>query len=589
MVTKFVPVWKLAVSTLNSREKSKLLFTLLLQFILSLLDLLGILLSAVLAYLAILSIGPPETSSSKLGILNGFFTRVIPQDLDILTIICLIVLCIVIKDLLSILIIRKMYQDLARHSNKLSAKCINLVSKKDWLWIKNIAPEEFTYALTDGMNAVTIGFIGNLLLAVCELFMLFTIVLLLTTVDLLMVVFALIIFGTVAYLLNRILGRRMQKYGASLTLETTVGRAVLVDTKTIFRELRLQESEEFLSSRYMSSRSNCTKSYASSEYNQQLPKYLLEISAIVGMLLLYIASNFFSDSFIALQKSFIFFVASSRIVPSLLRLQGYWLGLNRSLGYAETSLPILQSILHSEHAYSPDSESEQLKKYNTDLAVSLQNVSFKYSDSDDCALSNINLDIARFETVAIVGESGAGKSTLCDIISGITPPTSGVVEFFGLPRKEFSLALDKRIVYLPQGSHLVRGTVLDNVCLKVHPTPDERQKAIRALENASIYPFILGLPQGIETVVGENGIKLSGGQMQRVVLARTIFAEPELIILDEPTNSLDKSSSTFFEDYLLRLKNVATIVIVTHKEPDVNFFNKIYHVKDGSLILDAAK
>jgi ABC-type bacteriocin/lantibiotic exporter with double-glycine peptidase domain len=584
--SNLLAIWKLSISSLTRREKWNLISSITLQFALSIFDLVGILLSGLLAYLAVNSLQGHHATNNKQGIFGSFLGRLGPITSNLLLLTSIIITLIITKNLLSILITRRMYRDLACRSESLSKHCIELVLQKPWLWLRGIAPEEFTYSLTEGINALTIGFVGNLVMATAEVFMLSVLVGILSTVDKIMVLFALIFFGTVAFSLNRILGRRMRNLGSQLTQETIVGRAVLGDIKTVFREIRLQRKEVFFKSRYMDSRILSAQAYSSAEFSQQLPKYLLEIASILGMVLLYFTSRLTSDPTLAIQKSFVFFVASSRIVPSLLRLQSYWLGLHRSVGYVTDSIDVLEEIVRLDQTPREDN----LRKIPVRLeaippAISIKDLSFQYPNSDEIVLRNVNLDILPLQTVALVGMSGSGKSTLCDLISGTIFPTSGSVELFGQTPAEYMKNREHEIVYLPQGSELVRGTVLENVCLTIDPATEEIAKAIQALKNSAIYDFVETLPSGIHTPIGENGIKLSGGQKQRVVLARTIFAEPDIVLLDEPTSSLDSDTSKLFEAYLSTLRDVSTVIVVTHKKPNLELFDKVYRVHSGTVTI----
>lgn len=577
-------IWKLSISSLTRREKWNLISSIILQFALSIFDLVGIVLSGLLAYLAVNSMQGHSATNGKQGIFGSFLGRLGPITSNLLLLTSIIITLIVTKNLLSILITRRMYKDLARRSESLSRYCIDLVFKKPWLWLRGVAPEEFTYSLTEGINALTIGFVGNLVMATSEVFMLSVLVAILSTVDKVMVLFAMIFFGTVAFSLNRILGKRMRNLGSQLTQETIVGRAVLGDIKTVFREIRLQRKETFFRNRYMESRVLSAQAYSSAEFSQQLPKYLLEIASILGMVLLYFTSRLTSDPTLAIQKSFVFFVASSRIVPSLLRLQSYWLGLHRSVGYVTDSIDVLEEIVRLDHVAPEDelARTSNPSKSNPS-AISIKNVTFRYPNSDEIVLRDVNLEILPLQTVALVGLSGSGKSTLCDLISGTIFPTSGTVELFGQSPTAYMKNPENEIVYLPQGSELVRGTVLENVCLTINPSAQEVEKAVQALKNSAIYDFIVTLPLGIDTPIGENGIKLSGGQKQRVVLARTIYAEPDLVLLDEPTSSLDADTSQLFEAYLSTLRDISTVIVVTHKKPNLDLFDKVYRVQSGSI------
>lgn len=579
-------IWDLSIAPLGNREKRRLYLSLVVQLSLAVFDLVGVVLSGVLAYLAVQAMKGSGLQANQLGMFTKLVSHlgVFSRSLYLLT--GLIVSLIILKNFLSLLATKKLYKDLVRRSDKFSEECIDATLKMPWLWIRSVAPEEITYALTEGINALTIGVVGNVILALSECFMLFTLVLVLGVVDKVMVAFAIVFFGVIAILMNRILGARVRGLGQRLSDETLSGRAVLGDVKGIYREIGLQRKEDFFRRRYMDSRRSAADAYAKADVTQQLPKYLLEMAAILGMGLLFFISQLTSNPSAALQKSFIFFVASSRIVPSLLRLQSYWLGLHRSIGYSTLAIAIIGKILDPNFQESPMKKGgEEITASSTPVALSIESVNFQYPDSEKLVLSEINWEILPFETVALVGSSGSGKSTLCDLVAGTLLPTSGSIKIFGLEPRIFNQDPKNSIVYLPQGSDLIRGTILENICLITKPSHRDIEDAIQALKNAALLDFVESLPGGIDTPVGENGVKLSGGQKQRLVLARTIFAKPDLVILDEPTSSLDFDTSQLFEEYLHSLKDTCTVIVVTHKAPNPELFDKVFHIQKGKLLL----
>lgn len=579
--------WRFSTDPLGHRGKRGLYLSVLIQLSLSIFDLIGVALSGVLAYVAMQSVQGEKPNGQ-----STFFAHLIGKlgifstNLYVLT--ALIVILIISKNILSIFATRKLFHDLALRSNIFSEKSIQALLKMPWIWIRGTAPEELTYAMTEGINALTIGVVGNVILIISEVFMLFILMLALAFVDIIMVVFAIIFFSLVAILLNRLLGNRLRRYGEELAAETLKGRVVLGDIRTVFREIQLQNRPSLFIERFLGTRIKAADSYSKADVSQQLPKYLLEMAAILGMVSLFFLSSVTSSPAVALQKSFIFFVASSRIVPSMLRLQSYWLGLNRSIGYSKMAMAILGKILDSRNQIHSEPVPDFHETIPSPPAVKLSGVSFSYPDALAPVIDNVDLMIAPFETIALVGKSGSGKSTLCDLIAGTLLPDQGSIEIFGRDSLLFMPHSHMSIVYLPQGSDLVRGTILENVTLESRSTTASIKKAYLSLSNAALLDFVTSLPNGLDTVIGENGIKLSGGQKQRLVLARTLFASPDLVILDEPTSSLDIETSKIFEDYLLTLRDTCTIIMVTHKEPNAILFDSIYYLSDGQLSIHKA-
>jgi ABC-type bacteriocin/lantibiotic exporter with double-glycine peptidase domain len=567
---------------LSFRERFKILSSLIFQFSLSIFDLMGVLLSGALAYSAVHFINKSESG-------GGIFGHYIPNSLRTPANIYMLTLTIVVlmlsKNLLSIFATKKLYEGLGRRSDSFSKKCIEMLMSMPWPWIRRITPEKLSYSMTEGINAITIGVIGNLMLTLSECFMLITLVVALFFVDKLMIIFAVCFFGLTVALMNRIMGMRVRHFGTELSSENLVSKVTLTDIKSVFRETLLQNKSEFFINRYIASRKIAIRAFNLAEVSQQLPKYLLEMATILGMSLLFLISGLNSTPTVAFQKSLVFFLAASRIVPSLLRLQSYLLGLQRSVGYSSIAIPILIDLFDNQTRTSKETQiSQRTKAHVSSEAILIRGLDFKYPDSDYLQLKDINLRINKHETIAIIGESGSGKSTLCDILTGNLTPTRGTVEIFGNAPSALRSEKNCSTVFLPQGSDLIRGTILENVSLENFSTEEQIQRVKLALKNASILDFVSSLPNGLQTLIGEDGMKLSGGQRQRIVLARTLFAQPDLVILDEPVSSLDDKTTGLIGSYLKTLKGTATIIVVTHKVPDKDFFDKIFEVNKGKLI-----
>jgi ATP-binding cassette subfamily C protein len=259
------------------------------------------------------------------------------------------------------------------------------------------------------------------------------------------------------------------------------------------------------------------------------------------------------------------------------------LSLHRSIGYSARALTIINEIQNVDSKNAISVKNTEKFQVSSEEAMALENVFFSYPDSHDLIFENFNFSVRRFDRVAIIGESGSGKSTLCDLMSGSVQPNEGSVKIFGNELRKGLESISETVMFLPQGAQLIRGTILENVSLEVGSDEIQIQRVNEALSNASLLDFIRTLPDGIKTVIGENGLKLSGGQVQRILIARSFYTNPDLLIYDEPTSSLDTLNSTYFDDYLQSLRGRVTIVYITHKDPNPNLFDYVYKLQNGQL------
>ncbi len=214
--------------------------------------------------------------------------------------------------------------------------------------------------------------------------------------------------------------------------------------------------------------------------------------------------------------------------------------------------------------------------------IQLENVSYKYPDSENFALTGINLTIKKGETIALVGSSGSGKSTLTDLIVRIIDPLDGRITFDGIDLRNLDLStIRKKIGIVSQQVFLFNGTIKENIACGKY---DADEKSIRkAADEAFATEFIENLDQGFDTVIGERGVMLSGGQRQRISIARALLLNPEILILDEATSALDTESERLVQEALETLYKNRTTILIAHRLSTVQIADKIYCMENGTI------
>ena len=228
-----------------------------------------------------------------------------------------------------------------------------------------------------------------------------------------------------------------------------------------------------------------------------------------------------------------------------------------------------------------DNENKILFQYFSDN-ITFENVDFKYKDSEERILKNINLTVKKGETVAFVGNSGGGKSTLVNLIPRFFDVSSGVIKIDGVDIKDYDVkSLRKNIGIVPQETFLFSGTILQNIKYgKRDATFDEIKEAAK---KANAHDFIENLEEGYNTEIGERGVKLSGGQKQRIAIARAILENPQILILDEATSALDNESEKLVQDALEKLMGNKTTFVIAHRLTTIENSDKIVVLQQGEI------
>ncbi len=386
----------------------------------------------------------------------------------------------------------------------------------------------------------------------------------------------LLVFGLSTFVFQRTTRRRIDNWGYQVDYHETKilqhlqeGFGGAKDVKVLGRE------NEFLSQheKHLGESIRINRIY---NVILTLPRSFMEIITIVGLCLLVVSMVVRGRELADIVPILgLFAAAAFRVMPSINRLlmATQTLIFNRS---------IIASVYQDFLLDSPDSLTV---KSNTKFAsqLELMDVSFQYPTAATASLQNVSLVVKRGEAVGFVGPSGAGKSTLVDVILGLFAPTSGVVKVDGQDVQQNLRNWQNQIGYVPQAIYLTDDTLRRNVAFGLNDENIDDNLVRDAIRLAQLEDFVATLPEKLDTVVGERGVRLSGGQRQRIGIARALYHNPSVLVLDEATSSLDTPTEHGVMQAVQALQGSKTVLIVAHRLSTVEYCDRLYKIENARI------
>ena len=446
--------------------------------------------------------------------------------------------------------------------------------------------EEMMFAVTTGTSSA----FNSLLYSVNSIFsegVLFVslIVMGLLFVDSSATLIALLYFGIVAITIQYFIGSvtlraQSENYQSSIKLTTSISNLLAV-----FRELTVSGKKGKYVGDIHSAKTKATNSAAKSGFVATLPRHIIENALIIGVALFLLAQVSSGDLASSAGKIGVFLAGAFRLTTALLPLQASFLAIKAAIPLAKIAQDILRELPELvERETKSLNSSEPINHIEQPIGAVFKDVTFSYPDSPAPALVNLNFTIEPGSQTALMGPSGAGKSTIADMLCLLLTPSSGrVFQITNSSSSEPELSIGGRVSYVPQKPGMISGTILENVALGIEPENVDRDEVISALESAHLGTLIKELPEGIDTSLGKLKDSLSGGQMQRLGLARAIYSKPNLLVMDEATSALDAESESEIQKTLEEMRGRVTVVVIAHRLNTIQHADKVILLEDGKV------
>lgn len=571
----------MAIANLFDKNvKFRLFLVTLIQVSLGLLDLVGVVAVGLLGSIATLGITSQTAGgwTAKLIELLGLERFDFQMQIAILGLSTALLL--VVKTITSLYLSRKTIFYLSRRaaviSNSMMARLVNL-NLTNFLKFRT---NDLIYAFSVGISTLTMGVVAPFLAVIVDLSLLIILSTVLFITEPLLALLTLFFFISIAIMLYINLSVRAKNLGSESAILFDDSIKNLKELIFTYRELLVRNNRQKYAARLGANRDRLAWILAELTFFPNLSKYALEIGLVIGAVSITGYQIIYSNSSRAIAILAIFIVASLRIGPAVLRIQQSLVAIKRAVGQSLPTLAILQEVYSNaeiQNAIVPFSNEHS----NFNPKVVFENVSYSYeNDSKKDVISNISFEIPRGEFWSIVGSSGVGKSTLVDLMVGAINPSAGEISISDLEPLSTFLKWPGSVAYVPQEIFLTEGSIKENVILGFNSEEIEESLIWNALDSAQLGEFVRNLPSRLDFQVGENGRNISGGERQRLGIARALITNPKLIVLDEATSALDERTQSQISSTLASLKGTHTLVMIAHRIETLEKCDRIIVLKN---------
>lgn len=385
-----------------------------------------------------------------------------------------------------------------------------------------------------------------------------------------------VFFGFVGLLMHLTIGKASGSSAGRAYKGGIYTQGLILNTISNFRQLVTSSRSTSFEKAFQLSRKETAQQNAVYATISTLPRYITEIAVMVGVGILVLQRSSETGLGVSAATIAVFLAGIFRIVASMLPLQAGLSALKRVEPEADMGFKLIEEFSKYDLQFPGAPASGP-------IGVTAENLSFGFGSDTTQILDRVSFTLAPGSYVAISGKSGVGKSTLADLILGLREPTSGAIKLNGEAPRHTTLSSNNAVGYVPQSTSLFGGTLLENIILEIAPKDVDEEALDQAVEAANLSSLIQGLERGLETLIGPGGVELSGGQAQRVGLARALYLKPKLLVLDEATSALDSETEEVIHSALLALRGKVTCLVIAHRPQTLKDADLVLKVQDRKV------
>jgi ABC-type multidrug transport system fused ATPase/permease subunit len=569
---------------LTKREKILLVFLLLGMIVGAFLELFGV--SVLLPIISLVSSDSsslPSTieANALLSFLVNFFRLSASDPIKLfIVVICFVMGVYIFKAIYSIALsaFQAKYTNNFRKNLSLELFKVYLLQPYEFHLYRNTADllQSATYDCGNFISAVS-----TILSLVSDFIFCLALTVYLFIVDWKITLIVLGVIGGLSILLLALVKKKVRAYGNEVWWLNGQSNKTILESLGGIKETIVSGREPYFIEHYSKLQSDMSNVSFKNAFVGILPRTIIEAVGMISILtalLIYVVSGVSNSTILGTFSLFV--VAVVKLLPYVSRFNGELNGLR-------FSMRSVHNVYDDLKLSSSSSSLRDISKSNGTLSfrekIELVNVSFHYRGSEKAVLDAVSCRIFKGESTAFCGASGAGKTTTVDIILGLLSPTVGQVLCDGVPISSDVKAWHKNISYIPQDIFLVDDSIRNNVAFGLDPQEVKEEDVWKALDEAQLGGFVRGLPDGLNSQIGEKGVRLSGGQRQRIGIARALFRNTQIIVFDEATSALDYQTEGEILKTVNGLRGSKTLIIITHRLNTIQNCDRIYEIKDGKM------
>lgn len=572
-----------ATRVLPRADRKKMLILAVIQTLLGLLDLAGVVLLGLLGAISVGGVQSRDPSSQFSSILSSLHISNLSFQSQAAILGLSSASLLIFRTVVSILLTRKMLYFLSRRGSSISSTLVSKLLNQPLLGVQERTSQEMLFSVTRGVEYIVIQIIGTSIILFSDISLLIILALGLLVLDTSTAIGTILFFSLIGISLYRFLHVKARVIGEVNSKLNIQSNEKIVEVFQTYREAVVRNRRDYYAREIGELRSKLAEAVAGNAFLPYISKYVIETAVVLGALLMGFIQFFTQDAEHAVATLAVFLAAGTRIAPAVLRVQQGLIQIKGGLGLANPTLDLIE-VLSAVHPAKETLDYLVTDHHDFRPEIIAKEVSLTYPGGLRPAVQFASLKIPAGALVAVVGPSGAGKTTLIDTLLGIIKPDKGEISISGLNPLDCFSRWPGAVSYVPQDVVVINGSILDNVSLGYPPISIVESEVERALEIANLVKFVESLPRGVNSQVGEFGAKLSGGQRQRLGIARAMFTDPRLLVLDEATSSLDAETEIAISNAIQKLRGSVTVIIIAHRLSTVRDANLVLYMSGGEII-----